>query len=211
MDYTTLIAAKSTDGSIKNRLNYDRIPVVSILEEAQTEIYRLLRAREMRASVDITIALGDITAPLPAGYLDPIKMTLRDSGARVTHKTQDDLREVRCWDETTSNWSTGMPYAYAVFNELINFDCRAEAAYPAIFDFYKSPTLLSVENPTNWLTTRYPRLLRVACLREAADHMDAADKIERYEGQFQRLIQEINVLDDLSLTGVDAHVEYRNG
>ena len=211
MNYTTLVAAKSTDGSIRNWLNYDRIPAEIILTEAQARIYQHLRTREMRASVDLTIASGDITAPLPTGYIDPIKMTHRDNRWAFVHKMQEDLREVRFWDEDAGNYTQGTPSAFSVFNEVLNFDMRADQAYPVVFDFYKRPDALSGANETNWLTTRYPHLLRVACLRAAAEHMDAADKIERYSAQFDRIIQEVNVLDDLSLTGVDAHMEYRRG
>jgi hypothetical protein len=211
MDYTSLIGDKATEGSIKSWVNYANIPVTSILTEAQAEIYRHLRVREMRTSALVTIASGNITAALPTGYLDPLKLTHRNSGIPFVHKTQEDLDEVRTWDEAAANWEQGLPSSYSVYNEVLNFDMRADAAYPCVFHFYKTPTALSGANLTNWLTTRYPRLLRVACLRAANEYMENLDKVDRYDRQTKEIIQEINVLDDLSLTGVDAHQEYRRG
>lgn len=210
MNYTTLVGAKGTAGSIKSWIAHASVPSTDILTEAESEIYRHLRTREMRASTTVTIADAAITAALPTGFIDPIRLVHRDNNFAITLKPDQDLQELRTWDTTTSAWAEGIPSRFAIFDELLQFDVTANAAYTCKLLYYKTPTALSGANETNWLTTRYPRLLRVACLRAAADFMENMEKFGVYDRQVKEIIQEINVLDDLSLSGADPSLEYRD-
>lgn len=211
MDYTTLTGDKSTSGSIKNWMNYSNLPVDEILAEVETEIIRNLRTREMRASATVTITSGSITAALPAGFIDPVRLIHRDTRIEIQAVPMDDIEETRNWSGTDSNYAEGMPTRFSVFNELLQFDMRADAEYVCTMLYYKRPDALSGSNPSNWITTRYPRLVRVACMKAAAEHMKNMEMKNSYEAEMLRMIAEVNQEADLSLTGAIAHMEYRNG
>jgi hypothetical protein len=210
MNYTTLIAGKDTDGSIKSWISYGLIPSTTILAEAETEIFRRLRTREMRATATIALAEGAITAALPTGYLDPIALKHRDTGQGVVLKPTEDLLELRVWSDSDSNYCEGRPSYFAVHDDVLNFDVRADQAYTLNMAYWKRPTALSADNQTHFLCTRYPALLRVACMRSAAEFMEAMDKFDRYEARLEKMLREIAVMDDLSLTGLDPSTEYRD-
>jgi hypothetical protein len=210
MNYTTLTGAKSVSGSIKSWINYSNIPVTEILAEAETEIIRKLRVREMRASATVTIASGAITAALPSGFIDPIRLLHRDSGIPFKSLPPDDLQELRLWDESAADHVEGMPTRFSVFDELLQFDMKADAAYTCKIIYFKRPDALSGANETNWLTTRYPRLLRIACLRSAYEHMKNAEMKASYEAEMRLMLAEIEQESDLSMIGADPHLEYRD-
>lgn len=210
MDYSTLIAGKDTYGSIKSWISYEKIAIDAILEEAQTYLYSRLRTREMRATADVVLASGAITAALPARYIDPISMKMRDWNYDLKHKTQQSLEARRVWSPDLNNWAQGLPSSFSVYNGVLNFDMRADQAYPLRFSFFEQPALLGVSNQTNFLTERYPLLLRLACMRGAAEFMEAMDKFDRYDRRLKEAIAEIDVMDELSLTGVDLDLEVHN-
>lgn len=209
MNYATLIGAKSVEGSIRNWINHASVPATAILVEAETEIYRRLRTREMRANVAVALAQGASSAALPVRYLDPIALHHR-SGESLTYKTQRDINGLRVWDEVTSNFTRGWPGMFSVFDELLQFDCVADRAYPLVMSYWRQPAPLAGDNQTNFLTDRYPRLLRVACLRAAAEFMESMDKFNSYDAQMTRMLAEIDIMDDMSLVGIDPSTEWRD-
>ena len=50
MSYTTLIGAKGVSGSIMNWVSYTKLDVATVVDEAQSLLFQLLRVRESRAS-----------------------------------------------------------------------------------------------------------------------------------------------------------------
>ena len=65
----------------------------------------------------------------------------------------------------------GQPTYFSIYDERINFDVAAFQQQLCRMDYYKSPVLLSSSNQNNFLTDRYPQLMRVACMASAADFM----------------------------------------
>lgn len=199
MTYTQLIAARGTEGSIKNWVNRTDIPVEDVLLDAQMELFTRLRVREMRAAATVTGTLASRTAALPTGYLDSISfkdryfcnLTLMDMDALINRRANN----------AAGTAIQGEPTAYSVFDELIQFDCALNAALSYSMLYFKSPTLLSASNTTNWLTTRYPHLLRFALRKHAeiyAKNWEASDRAEKdLEGAMIRIEQH----DDLSYRG----------
>ncbi len=68
----------------------------------------------------------------------------------------------------------------------IHFDQAVFQTSLMQLQYYQSLPLLSASNQTNFLTNRYPNLMRVACLCAAADFMKDS---EEYQKQFSRLTQ----------------------
>ncbi len=210
MDYTTLVADKTTDGSIKQWMNYGLLPVTTLLEEAQTELYRRLRVREMKSEATISVTSGSKTASLPTNFIDAISLHYRD-GSELVKKSERDIITARMYDETAGDYVSARMGKFAVFDELLQFDYRADQAYSLTMIYYKQPALLSGSNTTNFLTSRYPRLLRIACIRSAAEFMNNDTKFAQMEESLVKALAEIDVMDDMSQLGVDPSAEYRHG
>jgi len=169
MTYATLTAEKTEDGAIRKWINYRHLDVEAALEDAQALISQTLRVREMQAAATVSITSGSETAALPDRYLSSLSMRDVTNNADLEHKEWSELENLR--DYSSGVISTGKPCYYSVFGELFQFDTKADAAITARVLFYQSPELLSEANPTNFLTTRYPHLMRAACLAAGYDQM----------------------------------------
>lgn len=203
MNYTTLIAAKTTAGSIKSQVNYSLIESTVVLEEAQTLLYQLLRVREMRTLWTASFAIGASSKALPSDFLDP-KGKLRDNKYyEYIQKTEDVLMRSRIYDED-GNLDSGQPCFWAMFDEAVNFDIKFEEARTLYLPYYKKPALLAVTtNETNFLTTRYPHLLRQATNVAAHRFMKNWDGYQAELSILGPMIESINAKDDLSFQAAE--------
>lgn len=199
MNYTTLTGSKTTTGSILSFVKYTKVPPTVVLDEAQALIYSLLRVREMRASAVVTLASGDSSAALPTGYLDPIAMRDREGWETIPDRYVSEAFILGQRTYTNDVLDSGTPMEVAVFDEAFQFGCKADAQRKYDLVFFKTPDLLaSSSNETNFLTTRYPYLLRTGCLAGAALYMK---DMEEYNARFSDLvkfIQAANAESDLS-------------
>lgn len=206
MDYNSLTAANTTPGSIAGWVNYSSaiLPISDILTEAQALIYKSLRCREMIVSdAAIVVAQGDISETLPAGFLDPIN--LRDLN-NLPMKARDlsTVKRARGLDPS-NNWVQGLPRQYAFTGTTVEFDCAADATAAGTYrlDYYGALAALATNNLTNFLTNRYPTLLRYACMAMAADFLNDADRYTRWLEKAQAEIIEIEANNDLALRGAE--------
>lgn len=269
MNYLDLIGPKSKPGSIHNFVNYKKVPVEVVLEEAQALIFSRLRVREMRASALITLTQEAFTAALPSGFLEPLAMHDREGWDVIPDKyiEQSGLLRQRVFDEdvvTTLNGSitagalslvvsdrskfpttfpftvqidaevllvtagasttwtvtrgyggtaaashssgatidgmleSGTPMHVAIFDELFQFECKADAQRKYDLVYYKTPTLLSTSNPTNFLTSRYPHIVRIGCLAGAASYMKDDAEEAKQLAKLTGLCDAANAESDLS-------------
>lgn len=99
--------------------------------------------------------------------------------------------------------TTGSAAYFGIWDELLRFDVAFDQTSLCRMQFYKSLPLLSSTNLTNFLTNRYPQVMRVACMAAAADFMK--DDTE-YQKQFTRLsamTQAISVENDMQYRGME--------
>jgi hypothetical protein len=97
----------------------------------------------------------------------------------------------------------GTPDYFGIWDERINFDQAFSQTSICRLQYYQSLPLLSSTNATNFLTNRYPNLMRIACMAAAADFMK--DDTE-YQKQFQRLAQMITSIsaeNDMQYRGLE--------
>lgn len=193
--YTTLTGDKSVAGSIKSWVNYTRLDLESIIEDAQTTIYQTLRVREMKSSETLSVTSGVDFIAHPEDLLAPIKLKNVTDDTELRTRVWDDLEWMRSW--TNGVLDSGDPCFYAVSDDAFQFECKTQSAFTLRLAYYKTPALLSSTNDTNFLTRRYPHVLRAACLAQAAIqyHDDSA-----YANHMQRLsalILGVNSQDDL--------------
>lgn len=202
MNYTTLVGEKTEIGSIKSWINYDRIDPIEILTEAQAWIYQRLRVRQMQSSATVSIAEGASTASFPTGYLDPLHFGIPGFNHRLRLKDVEWFRTHLGFDEDAV-LPEGLPTYWTDFDSLIQLNTVADQAYTAKMVFFKKPDALSSSNTTNWLTDRYPTLLRRACLMFAAEFRKEYDTYDRSEARALQSISEIKVESDNAMRGIE--------
>jgi hypothetical protein len=208
MTYATLSAAKTAAGSIRRWMNYSELDVDQIIEEAQALIFQTLRVREMRTRSELSIAVGDSSEALPDGFLDPI--ALRDITDNIELSLYDEgaLENARLYDAGVLAEATAA-YNYAIFDEALQFEVKYDTAATLALLYYKPATYVSATNASNFLCTRYPHILRVACMAQAAEFMNNVEREQRYITKLAGLIQDANVKDEFSYRGVTLNIGVR--
>jgi len=99
MTYNTLTAPKGTPGSILNWVGYGKIDVATVLDEAQSLLFSLLRTREMRTEWVFGMAPGACRVSLPARFLDPIgKAWDITNSIKLGQKIETEIEGARSYD-----------------------------------------------------------------------------------------------------------------
>jgi hypothetical protein len=104
---------------------------------------------------------------------------------------------------------SGTPLYYSIWNEQLKFDQAFFQESLCRLQYYQSAPLLATGSPqnSNFLTTRYPQMMRVACMAAAADFMKDT---EEYNKQFQRLttmIEKISIENDMHYRGMELEAD----
>ena len=199
MTFTVLTGLKTVTGSIKSWQNYAQVDAAGVLTDAEAWIYQKLRVREMRTSENLSVAAAKSYIDLPDGYLDPIKLRDITNDVNLIMVSEDQLEEYRTY--TSGVLDSNDPAWWAVFDEAIQFDCKATTALTARMVFYKQLDALSTSNETNFLTQRYPHILRHACLAFAALFSKDSELFATEIRLAESLVMDANAQDELSRRG----------
>jgi hypothetical protein len=106
----------------------------------------------------------------------------------------------------------GIPQIFAI-NSITNamFDWATSQALNLYLNYYQTLPLLSGTNPTNVLTTRYPQLLRKACMVSAAEFMDDDAAAQRLMSNpvtgLTALIQRVNAENERFMSGIEIYTD----
>lgn len=172
MDWTTLTSAKSVAGSIAAWINHSQIQAeaANIVAEAESWIYRRLRHWKMlTAPVTGTLTIGSDQLAIPSDCLEPF--FLCTTGIYFQEIDQKPMEEVvRAWSYDSAGARVqAQPVIYSFTQSNIQFDSPPDQAYAYALIYYQQPAALSGSNTTNFLTSTYPRMLRAACMAQAAE------------------------------------------
>ena len=116
-----------------------------------------------------TMTIGVDSIPAPSDMLEPnLLMITGDNQGWVTQKPLPDVMSRWSYDESGSRLQQ-QPLIYAFNQTNIVFDNPPDKTYPYALVYYQQPAPLSASNPTNFLTERYSRLLRIACMITATE------------------------------------------
>lgn len=211
--YTTLVADKSTAGSIANWANRTDLPAAFILEEAQAKIYSRLRAREMIAKAAISLASGSETTAAPSDFISAIQIQWNEDGRPIDKMDVSGFEE-RCYRDATGSLPEGKPCVFTAIptdagGGTYHFDTKADQAYAGFQWYFKRPALLSSSNETNFLTVRYPTLLRRTCMIFAFEHQMDFQRAATVEASVNQMLQEAAVEADTDLAGAIFDSEVR--
>ena len=199
MTYGSLVGSKTTPGSIQAWVNYARLDADTVLAEAQATIFQRLRVREMRTlDASITVAPGGFQYPLPASFLEArAARTVLDDLAYELRSPADVVARRRF--DASGTLVAGPPLYYAIFDEMLQFEASFTTASPFLLLCFKSPTPLSSQNPSNFLTGRFPHLVRTACLAQAADFLRNDADYAKQMQKLELLIEATNAESDLGM------------
>ncbi len=175
MDYTSLTGARTVDGSIRAWINNSTIPATTVLEDAEAYIYSRLRVREMTGTATGTIGSATDTIALPSDYLRLERLAITGEWAHeLVRKDPATLERSYAWDQNGTRLD-GIPAAYYTRGTIAQLDCPANDAYPYHALYQARPLALGTGNLTNFLTERYPRMLRATCLAFANEWLQNAE------------------------------------
>lgn len=192
MDFNTLTADKATLGSLQNYVNRSDIPVTDILTEAQAYIYERLRVREMMTIVPIVISASSNTAAVPADFLDPIQLVPYGQTGQIKELPYVHETAIATSRDASGNLILGTPSRWTVSGTNIVVDVAASAPFGTELSYFARPIALSGSNTTNFLTLRFPSLLRHACMGFAYEQMKDADRATEHLTIAEKLIGDAN-------------------
>jgi hypothetical protein len=102
---------------------------------------------------------------------------------------------------------SGLAGRWAIFDECLNLDVALDVAANYRLPYIRSPQLLSASNLSNWLTTRYPKLVRVATSAAAAEMMKDDEEFQKQSSALSVLIQGINIENEMYLRGAEIETD----
>lgn len=193
-NWTTLTAAKTTLGSIANWVNRSDLPTTNILIEAEAKIYERMRVREMQSVSTLTIAADANSVSLPSDFLDPIEWRPHGWANPILFVAEGSLEANR---DDDGNLYEGTPARWSIIGETAYVDVACSDAFSGKLMYFARPAALSVSNETNFLTIRYPSLIRTACLSVAYEHMKDMQNAATYMQMLESKIAEANATNDL--------------
>ena len=172
MNYTTLIGAKTDEGSIKYFVRHTEVPSEYILLRAQEAIYAQLRVREMRKKSDSSISAAASTITIPTDCMFPLSLhRLREYSGRI-HIFDEEHYESRTGTQSDGTLYEGTPTFCTFDATTFYLDVIADQIYYYRLWYIYRPANLGVSNTTNFLTDRYSHILEAMCKHYAYAHRE---------------------------------------
>lgn len=198
MSYTTLTGAKTVDGSIRSWLSRATVPSTEVLTEAEAWIYQRLRVREMLFSTTGTLAENADTLALPAGYLETTALTFTNPRGKSNWCTPEVFAREKIVYLADGTKATGWPTWFTDLATQLEFNVKASQAFAYRWMGYAQPTALSASNQTNFLTQRFPTLLRSACLMIACEFERMWEDRDKYRAEAEYWLGEAQAANGLA-------------
>jgi hypothetical protein len=99
------------------------------------------------------------------------------------------------------NLVQGTPIYWGVWDETIFFDVAFAQGTNCNLQCFKALPILSAGSPTNFLTNRYPHLLRKACTAQAWDFMRNDAEYQKDVAALTVLVEQTNAEGDMAYRG----------
>jgi hypothetical protein len=203
--YSTLIAAKGTAGSIKDWVNNSTIPSEQILTEAQSAIYARLRVREMHAIGTATMGTGTEVMALASdlrAFRGGRMWITGTAKAAVVLRREDEVEAARSYG-SSGTLETFRPEIFAIVGTEAHFPSLPDAEHVVRYPYYRTPAALGTATETNFLTEKYPTILRAMCLSYANDYLKDDAERDRWLKMAMALIMEANAESDMAFGGLE--------
>lgn len=106
-------------------------------------------------------------------------------------------------DYLCDNLNDGIPQYWGIWDERIQFEMAFYQQSLCKLQYYQSLPLLSSTNLSNFLCTRYPSLLRTACMAAAADFMQDTEEYNKLYQRLVALVERTAVDNDGEMRGME--------
>lgn len=110
-------------------------------------------------------------------------------------------------DYLIDNLVQGIPAWFGIIDERLVFDVALTQQALGLLQYYQSLPLLSTTIQTNFLTNRYPQLMRTACVTAAADFMKDDNEYQKGMSRLQAIVERVNIENDGQLRGMELDTE----
>lgn len=207
MDYTTIIAGKSTAGSLAAWVNSGAIPSSEIVVDAESWIYERLRVWEMlETETSLSFTVGQNTMALPSDFIAPRTFWITGTDKQpLVMKTPDELIEKTAFDSTGAIM-TEKPRFYYWDGDNFVFNTLADDDYPTWLVYWKRPAALSASNTTNFVTSKYSRMFRLALRGIAFEWLKDMSNAEAALALAAEHIERINMESGMAMANLSAPV-----
>lgn len=202
MTWTSLTGASTVPGSIARWLNKSTLTsgpdgdADLILQEATGSIFGKLRHWQMLTPpIAGTMVVGADTVAVPADMVEPDFFMLTGGNYQKVLPLKTPNEVYSAWGYDSSNARVQQtPMIYTFNQTYFQFDAPPDLAYTYVYTYYQILAPLAEDNPTNFLTAKYPRLIRTAVMMAGAEWTK-----ENNQGQYDRTYWEQQFSAELAL------------
>jgi len=182
-------------GDVTDTMVYSQLP--ELINIAERNIAIDLNVTGIRDVVYSAMVTGTSVYQKPTGWRRTVSINF-GSGTGNANATP---LFPRSYEYSRSYWpddsQTSTPKFYSEYSDEYMLICPTpDQNYPFEMTYYVKPPLLDDSNQTNWITENWPNLLIYGTLRECAPFLKQDERMQVWEGMYQKLLQSISA-DDL--------------
>jgi hypothetical protein len=175
--------------------------IPDIITQAVIRIYSEAKLIGFQKVVNNTMVIGQNTIPKPTDYKETVSLQITIEGDNPFTKFLYDRTYEFCIAYAPNPNLRGLPEFYSrdlivppmqVGPANIFIAPTPDIAYPYQLTYVSYPPAFDVNNPTNFLTDKYPNLLIYACMVEAIPYLKADERIPVWESLYNRALQAAN-------------------
>jgi hypothetical protein len=188
MDYTSLTEQIKQYSKRTDQFFIDQIP--NFINQAINRIYS--EAKNIGFEKIVTNRLTENNPELikPADWKETVSLTISPGSLSVLQLRTLEFCQAY-WPNPSENRAT--PLFYADYNNYSSFYLAPTPDQNYFFTLiYLALPLFNAENPTNFLTVRYPSLLLYASMLETIPFLKGDERVPVFESLYNRALQGIN-------------------
>lgn len=154
---------------------------------------RNLRVRQMLEEATATVATR---LSLPTDFLEMRDLQYQGSTYRQLQYVTPERADLIDVDGTT-----GDPNYYTIVNNEIRIIPPPSGSSNVLMSYYQTITALSGSNTSNWLLAAYPDCYLYGALMNAAGYVNDPARLQLWEAQFSRAVNELRKEGKASMFG----------
>lgn len=136
--------------------------------------------------------------PLPSDFIAVYQLLDQDTTLEIEYVSPEQSKQL-----LSDGWlPSGRPdIFYTILGTRLRILPPPGVNVPTLLDlwYYAQLPELGISAPTNWVLTRYPDLYLYGCLAHSAPYLKADERIQVWEGAYQKILSDIEVEADRAL------------
>lgn len=181
MPLSTYAELKESIQSWTKRVGDDILTVIpDFVALAESDIWAVLRVREMENRTTLSTSTSDRFVALPTGFIK-MRQLMITIDSQLYDLEFVPLKGMHIFD------SVGTPSQFSVTTQ-IEMNRTSDQVYTLEIDYYRSLTALSNSNQTNDILTNYPKIYLAGCLAHAFDWCRMPEDASYWRGEFDKQV-----------------------